>query len=83
MALCFYNLRMYEDAIEYCDMILAEEKKNIKTSLIKAKSLAFLHEFEESRKIFKEVKFEKELNFVSLLEEQHRGDFHKTIPNVK
>ena len=50
---------MYEDAVQYCDIALEFDKDHVKTSLIKAKSLAFLFKFEESITIFKHIKFEK------------------------
>ena len=57
-------MHLYEDCLQYCDIALQIEQDHIKSIYRKAKSLAFLFDFESSRKIFKELKYDKELIFV-------------------
>ena len=46
---------MYEDALEYCNIALKIDKNHVLSLYSKAKSLAFLFEFDKSIKIFKRI----------------------------
>ena len=61
MATCLYELNMYQDAIEYCDNLLKNDPKNKQIHIIKAKSLALLHQFDLSIAILIQGGFEKEI----------------------
>jgi len=43
---------MFEDAVKFCDQALSIDKNHTKSLFRKAASLAYLFEFDESRKIF-------------------------------
>lgn len=55
IAQCYTNLSMYEDALQYSCKALKLDPKHFCSIFIKAESLAFLHRFDESIKIFKET----------------------------
>ena len=55
MALCYMNLQMYEDALEYCNIALKIDTNHVLSLYSKAKSLAFLFEFDKSIEIFKRI----------------------------
>ncbi len=46
MAQCYLNLNLYEDTIETCDQGLAHHKDHVYLLFLKAKSLAYLFEFD-------------------------------------
>ena len=62
--MCYFNLSLYEDSIEYSNKALDIDKNHIKSLLIKAKSLAYLYEFDQALAIFEWLKFENEIQFV-------------------
>ena len=68
IALCHFNLSLYEDAIECCNQALSIDSNHLKSLLIKAKSLALLHSFDLSIAIFRKINFQNEIKFVNQLE---------------
>ena len=70
---------MYEHAIEYCDMALqiSSDYKNVKYR--KAKSLAYLFQFDESVEIFKEIGCVNEINLVGKFRAQSEGIYDVVI----
>jgi hypothetical protein len=57
------NLMMYEDAVEMCQCALELDPKHYKSLYRQAKSLAFLFQFEEAKKILPGNEELKELIF--------------------
>jgi len=47
------NLELFEDAIEYCDMVLDMQSDHNKAIYRKGKALAGLYQFDESLAVFK------------------------------
>ena len=68
IAQCYINLAMFEDALQYSNLALETDPDHSKSLYRKAKSLAYLLEFEESSTIFKQINQEKEIEeFVNRL----------------
>lgn len=63
---CYVNLELFEDAIEFCNKILAIEKDHVKANYRKAKALAGLYEFKESIEFFKKLKKKDEIKITEL-----------------
>ena len=70
MASCYVNLRLYEDAITFCDYGLKIDEFHGRSLYNKARAKALLSEFDESQELFKKIGLEKELDFVHELIDQ-------------
>ena len=51
MALCYFNLQLYEDAIQFCDLALKVDQHHEMVSYVKAMSYAMLDKYEECKDI--------------------------------
>ena len=71
---------MYEDALEFCHFALYIDKDHVKSLYRKAKALAYMFQFEESKFILKSINYE--IQFVEELEDQRNGDYYQVIADV-
>lgn len=56
MAACLLKLNRYEEAIGHCNMVLAEDEKNIKALFRRGKARAALSQTDDARKDFQKVR---------------------------
>ena len=81
MAQCYHNLGLYEDALEYCNVTLSIDQDNVMSLELKAKSLAYLLEFDRSRAIFELINFD--LDWLHELQAQANGDYQQVLKDPK
>ena len=67
MAQSYLNLRLYEDALDHCNLALEIDKDEEEVKYIKAKVLSYLFKFKESIKLFKENDHAKDVDWVEKL----------------
>ena len=72
---CYVHLYMHEDALEFANMAVSkaqpEEKADTYHAVLylKAMSLAYLGQFDESTKILKQINLPEEVQFVDVFRE--------------
>jgi energy-converting hydrogenase A subunit M len=49
MAQCYLNMRLFEDAVIYCDKALKIDKDHMKSLFRKAKAFVFMYDFYEAK----------------------------------